>query len=66
MTRRQREVCQITTKKNGWLRYGPGIPANVPFGHQLKERIPDAAFVQLDHSTLALRAYKGHIPGLSN
>jgi pimeloyl-ACP methyl ester carboxylesterase len=46
---------------NGWLRYGPGIQANKPFGDLLAKRIRDSRFVDLDHGTLALCAYKGEI-----
>lgn len=51
----------LTPAAPGWLRYGNGIPANMPFSQHLAERadVVQAAYQDLGHVELAIAAFKG-------
>lgn len=51
----------IASKASGWLRYGKGIPRNLPFAERLAMHLPHerVGFVDLGHCELAVAAYQG-------
>ncbi|MGH6636342.1 MAG: hypothetical protein ACRED0_09515 [Gammaproteobacteria bacterium] len=50
----------IASEATGWLRYGNGIPRNLPFAERLATHLPPerVGFVDLGHCELAVAAYQ--------
>ncbi|MGH8580285.1 MAG: hypothetical protein ACREVK_09285 [Gammaproteobacteria bacterium] len=51
----------IASEATGWLRYGKGIPHNLPFAEKLATHLPHGrvGFVDLGHCELAVASYQG-------
>ncbi|MGH8601725.1 MAG: hypothetical protein ACREXR_02765 [Gammaproteobacteria bacterium] len=54
-------LSSITSEASGWLRYGKGIPRNLPFAERLATHLPNerVGFVDLEHCEIAVAAYQG-------
>ncbi|MGH8612814.1 MAG: hypothetical protein ACREYF_12535 [Gammaproteobacteria bacterium] len=54
-------LSAVTPEASGWLRYGKGIPRNLPFAERLATHLPHerVGFVELGHCELAVAAYQG-------
>ncbi|MGH8660016.1 MAG: hypothetical protein ACREV4_16505 [Gammaproteobacteria bacterium] len=54
-------LSSITSEASGWLRYGKGIPHNLPFAEKLATHLPRerVGLVDLGHCELAVAAYQG-------
>ncbi len=58
----EKKLLSMTSRDaHGWLRYGKGIPQNLPFAEKLSRRLLDkrVRFIDLGHCELAVAAYQG-------